>query len=254
MRAKGLDHCCRPPYVDGTQGYSIKKKHKTRTLDTRRPPWRSIDAYGALRPRLQFDLCKGEDKLTLMGAIRSLRPVNLICGLISNDPDLMKRAVQLLSGWTGPTDAVSEAWPFYSTDYYELEMGENLLKQFFSFERLIDPAQLAHMKVLTNDLEKRIIRDCALPETHRPVNLDPGYLTLSKLVLATTKDYSHRLYLREGIYAESTLHFEGGKWIPWPWTYPDYAETRYHGFFEQVRELYKKKISAADCQVDTLKG
>jgi len=76
------------------------------------------------------------------------------------------------------------------------------------------------------------------------VNLDPGYLTLSKLVLATTKDYSHRLYIGGGMYAEVTLHFENGDWRAWPWTYPDFAAGTYHSFFRQVRESYRQELSA----------
>jgi hypothetical protein len=74
------------------------------------------------------------------------------------------------------------------------------------------------------------------------VNIDPGYLTLSKVVLATTKDYSHRLYLRDGIYAEVTLHYEAGAWRPWPWTYRDYASGQYLDFFERVRESLKQQL------------
>jgi hypothetical protein len=122
-------------------------------------------------------------------------------------------------------------------------MGEGLRRQFVSFERLIDPGELAHYKTLTNELEKRICYDCGLPTDQRQVNMDPGCVSFSKLVLTTTKDYSHRVYLRDGIYAESTLHYEHGRWIPWPWTYPDYADTRYHAFFREVRERFKAKLA-----------
>jgi len=156
----------------------------------------------------------------------------------------MARAVRLLAEHAGPVDATSELWPFDFTDYYQVEMGDDLLRRFVSFERLIDPVELAGFKILTNQLEARLCRDCGLPESHRPANLDPGYVTTSKLVLATTKDYGHRIYLRDGIYAESTMHYIDGRWVPWPWTYPDYADARYHAFFEQVRELYKQKLTA----------
>lgn len=181
-----------------------------------------------------------------MGVIRSPRPVNLICGFISADPDLIRRAIQLLSDHAGPPDEISGLWPFDMTDYYELEMGENLQRQFASFDRLIDPVELPHLKTLTNQLEIRICHDLALPADRRRVNLDPGYLTLSKLVLATTKDFSHRVYLRDGIYAESTLHYTGGRWVPWPWTYPDYADSRYHAFFDRVRERYRLKLAGRE--------
>src|SRR5439155_13741129 len=121
-----------------------------------------------------------------MRAIRRVKPVNLICGLISNEPDLMPRAVQLLSEHAGPTDEISELWPFEDTDYYVVEMGENLQRRFVSFERLIDPVELPYIKTLANQLEKRVCADLALPTERRRVNMDPGYLTLSKVVLATT--------------------------------------------------------------------
>lgn len=183
-----------------------------------------------------------------MGAIRPPRAVNLICGLISNDPDLCTHAIRLLCEYAGPTDEVTDFWPFDFTDYYEIEMGEDLLRQFVSFDRLIDPAELASLKVLTNDLEKRVCDACGLSPTQRRVNLDPGYIATSKLVLATTKDFGHRVYLHDGIYAESTLHYQGGRWIPWPWTYPDYADRRYHPFFDRVRERLKSKLIA--CEVE----
>jgi hypothetical protein len=179
-----------------------------------------------------------------MGAIRSPRPVNLICGLISNDPDLMARAVHILCKCYGPTDGQSELWPFDATDYYEAEMGADLKRRFVSFEQLVDPGRIAAVKIETNETEARICHDCGLMPDQRPINLDPGYVELSKLVLATTKNGSHRVYLRDGIYAESTLHYRTGQWTAWPWTYADYAAGHYHAFFEQVRCRYKAKLDA----------
>lgn len=179
-----------------------------------------------------------------MGVVRAARPVNLICGLISNDRDLAARAIRLMEQQIGPIDATSEFWVFDQTDYYMLEMGEDLERQFISFEKLIDPVEISHIKLLTNQLEKRICHDLGLPTDRRLVNLDPGYMTLSKLVLATTKDFSHRVYLRDGIYAESTLWYSDGEWHAWPWTYPDYAGPNYKGFLTQVRELLRAKLDA----------
>lgn len=180
-----------------------------------------------------------------MGFARPPRRVNLICGILSSDVDLMARAISQLVKYAGPTDLVSEVWPFVFTDYYELEMGTGLQRQFVSFERLIDPGTLVGMKTLANDLEARLCDDCGVPRSQRVVNLDPGYLSLSKLVLATTKDYNHRLYLGDGIYGEVTLHYQGGRWQAWPWTYADYADGLYFGWLTQVREALKDKLSAA---------
>ena len=94
-----------------------------------------------------------------MGVARSPRPVNLICGLISNDPDLMKRAIKLLCEYFGAADEVTELYPFDDTDYYALEMGEDLQRQFVSFEQAVDPVQLAAVKVLTNQMERRLAEE-----------------------------------------------------------------------------------------------
>lgn len=180
-----------------------------------------------------------------MSRIKPPRPAKLICGLIGGDPDLLARARGMLARQIREIEAVSEIWPFDFTDYYKDEMGPDLKRQFVSFEGLVQPDRLAEIKRLTNQIEQRIAEEVLDPEIARPVNLDPGYLTLAKLVLATTKDYSHRIYLQAGIYAESTLHYEAGGWQAWPWTYPDYASPTYHGFFTEVREALKAQIDAA---------
>jgi len=195
------------------------------------------------RERVNIALRALAATLSTMGAIRSPKPVNLFCGLISNDPDLMARAIRMMIRHAGPTEEVSELWHFDMTDYYEPEMGENLQRQFVSFQKLIQPDELVYLKTLTNQIEARITHDLGLPPDRRRVNLDPGYITLSNLVLATTKDFSHRVYLRDGIYAEVTLRYTDGKWTPWPWTFPDYADDRYHAFFDRIRQRYKTKLA-----------
>ncbi len=178
-----------------------------------------------------------------MGRIKPPRPAKLICGLISVDRDLLARARGLLAKQVREIEGVSEVWPFDMTDYYKDEMGEGLLRQFVWFAGLLQMDRLADIKRLTNQIEQRMAEEVLDQVTGRPVNLDPGYLTLSKLVLATTKDYSHRIYLQAGIYAESTLHYEAGGWRAWPWTYPDYAGPTYHGFFTEVREALKQQLA-----------
>ncbi len=178
-----------------------------------------------------------------MGVIRPPRKVKLICGMLSGDVDLMRRARQMLRRWYGDVDEESETWPFDATDYYEPEMGPELKRMFVSFARLIDPGELAHIKAETNRLEAEICDQAgALPE-FRLVNLDPGYISLSKLVLATTKDYSHRVYIGDGMYAEATLYWQNGAWRAWPYTYPDYASDRYHAFFARVRDRLVAQLS-----------
>jgi hypothetical protein len=173
-----------------------------------------------------------------MGVPRPARPVKLFAGLLGSDLDVLRRTKQLLARQFGPVDLESEVWPFDCTDYYETEMGPNLQRWFLSFERLIRPDQIGDVKLETNQLEQEIAESC-LPEVYaRIVNIDPGYLELGKVVLATTKDRSHRLYVGNGIYAEVTLHFVEGQWQPWPWTYADYATEHYREFFARARARF----------------
>lgn len=171
-----------------------------------------------------------------MPRLRAAKPVKLIVGLLGADPDLLRRARQLLVHQYGPVDLESQRWPFTWTDYYEAEMGPHLQRCFLAFERLIRPEALAEIKRYTRELEQQIADDCGPSAQPRPVNIDPGYLDPARLVLATTKDRNHRLYLGLGIYAEVTLHYTAGTWQPWPWTYPDYRDPTYHPFFDQVRQ------------------
>jgi hypothetical protein len=173
-----------------------------------------------------------------MARPRLAKPVKLVVGLLAGDVDLLRRARQLLIHDYGAVDLESDVWPFDQTDYYEPEMGPGLNRWFLSFERLIRPDSLAEIKRQTNELEQRIADDCLLPDRQRPVNIDPGYLDLARLVLATTKDRSHRIYLGAGIYAEVTLVYSAGAWQGQPWTYPDYRRPDYHEFFQRVRRRY----------------
>ena len=182
-----------------------------------------------------------------MARPRNPQAVKLICGLLSADADLLARARQLLGRRIGPLDLISDIWPFDQTDYYEPEMGPDLLRQFVSFDRLVPPDGLAGLKHDTNALEREIAEQCDPLGVPRPVNLDPGYLDLGKLVLATTKDRAHRIYIGQQMYAEVTLQYTQGRWQPWPWTYPDYRSPAYHAFFDRVRErLREQRRAGAD--------
>ncbi|MHC4184952.1 MAG: DUF4416 family protein, partial [Planctomycetota bacterium] len=125
-------------------------------------------------------------------------------------------------------------WPFEQTDYYKDETGEHILRQFVSIEKLIDPGELAKIKNQTNRLERSLAARLPLP-LPRPVNLDPGIIEPSKLILATTKNYSHRIYIGRKMYAEVTLIFDKGRWRPFDYTYPDYRQQCYFDFFDKVR-------------------
>jgi hypothetical protein len=160
--------------------------------------------------------------------------VSLVVGMLSAYAELFGRAEAAMSERFGNVARASEVMPFRFTGYYEPEMGPNLLRKFLAFERPVDPADLAGIKLWTNALEDRFAADSGLAVA-RPINLDPGYVAPSKLVLATTKDHAHRICLGQGIHAEVTLTFLKGVFAPMPWTYPDYRTEPYRRFFEQVR-------------------
>ena len=181
-----------------------------------------------------------------MGIPRRTQPVKLICGLISADADLLRRAEQLLAKSLGPIDSGSETWPFDQTDYYESEMGANLLRRFVSFQKLIAPDQIAAIKYETNALEARVAEECSALGVVRPVNLDPGYIHSGKLVLATTKDASHRVCLGNRIYAEVTLQFRHEQWRPQEWTYADYRQGHYFAYFTAARARLLQDLRTLD--------
>ncbi|HNW40183.1 MAG TPA: DUF4416 family protein [Candidatus Omnitrophota bacterium] len=157
----------------------------------------------------------------------------LIIGFIYQDEAVFFKAKEKLSRKFGRIDFESAAMDFNYTDYYEPEMGKGLKRRFISFAKLVPTQDLYRIKLYTNRLEKRFLK-----VKSRQVNIDPGYVDLAKLVLATTKDYAHRIFLRKGIFAEITLTFRGNSFSPNEWTYPDYRTQDYLDIFNQIRKLY----------------
>lgn len=177
-----------------------------------------------------------------MADIRPPQPVKLICGMLARSETLLARAAAALVETYGPADVGSEIWPFDFTDYYAPQMGAGLKRQFIAFQRLIDPGELASIKIFTNDLEERF---AAGADVDRPVNLDPGYLTPARLILASCKDFAHRIYIGRGIYAEVTLQYRGG-WQKLDWTFPDYASQRYAAFMDEARNQLMSQLRELD--------
>jgi hypothetical protein len=176
-----------------------------------------------------------------MGKAEAAAPVKLFCGIIAAGEDLFGPVRQALEARFGEIDAESPSIPFRFTEYYAEDMGGGLIRRFVSFRDLADPGGLADVKLATNRLEEEFaVSSSAGPR--RRVNLDPGYVTLAQVVLATTKNFGHRIYLRDGIYAEVTLNFLRHAWRAREWTYPDYRSEEYQRFFLAVRERYEAQI------------
>jgi hypothetical protein len=170
-----------------------------------------------------------------MGTITGPGPVKLFVGMLSNEIPLFDELVQNLEGVYGPVDLESPVWPWEHSEYYTDEMGARLKRKFVFFQRLITPGAISEIKVTTNEIERRYLNE----RGGRRINLDPGYLDSAKLVLASTKDFSHRIYLDRGIYGELTLIYSDSDYQPLPYTYRDYRSEEYLSVFRKARDLYK---------------
>jgi len=178
-----------------------------------------------------------------MGQTRSPRLVTPLVAMLAGSPAHFQAARKPLEALLGPLELESPLYPFEKTSYYTPSMGEGLLRQFFSFVNLHDPVVLVDWKLATNLLEEELkpsLQIAGAPE--RPINLDPGYITGAKLVLASTKDFAHRLYIRDGIFAEITMGFRGDSWVGHDFTFPDYKNGTYHAFFKRVRDRHLRKV------------
>lgn len=176
-----------------------------------------------------------------MASIKPTPPALLIAGVFSSQCSPIQWAGQQIEAHWGPIRMTSPIFDHPETNYYSEEMGSPIQKQFFVVDGLFDPANLADCKLAANRWEQILATEGHFSRA-RPVNIDPGYLMLNKLVLASTKDRAHRIYLRDGIYAEECLYYVAG-WQTRPWTYPDYQRLDYQQFFSEVRELLKQKLA-----------
>ena len=178
-----------------------------------------------------------------MAEPKPFTPVKLVCGVISGEERLYHAVKARLVDVHGPADLESPAFAFDSTDYYAGEMGADLTRRFMSFECLVEPEMLPEIKLGTNALELRMAKEEGRAG-RRPVNIDPGYLTAASLVMATTKEFSHRIPLASGIYAHLELLFTKTDVRLLEWTYPDMRQEGCRKFFLEVRRAYLKQLKA----------
>ena len=172
-----------------------------------------------------------------MGIIQKPFPVTLLLAVMFNEHAPIDDICSLLTNRFGEIDESYGPVSFSWTSYYGDEMGANLRKTYIFFKQEIARTALPSIKCYTNDIERQYLEN-----GNRTVNLDPGYIARDKLVLASTKDFYHRLYLGDGIYGEVTLHYRKGIFRHFSWTYPDYKESELHRVLQKVRGRLVKKM------------
>ena len=165
-------------------------------------------------------------------------PVKLIVGFISSKPSQFALARRILEKKFGEVDKETPVLDFSHTSYYEEEFGKGLGRKFLSFKNLIPLKRNYAIKLYTNKIERKLSKNNA----NRTINIDPGYISLAKLVLFTTKNRSHRIYVDKGIYGDLELLFIKKSFQPLEWTYPDYRTGEYIDFFNSVRATYLNQI------------
>ncbi len=172
-----------------------------------------------------------------MGLSSNNNPVKLVTSFIYKDEACLEQAEKSILKRFGEYEPLIESLPFDYTDYYNEEFGEPLKRKLVAFKKLVKIDKIYKVKQFSNKIENRLKEG-----GKRRVNIDPGYVTEAKLVLLTTKDYTHRLYVGGKIFAETTLYYQNDAFRAWPWTYPDYASDELRGYFEKIRDIYVGQI------------
>ena len=173
------------------------------------------------------------DKARFLRPQREPDPVKFILAVTSCPGDFVTKALQKCQKEFGEIDARSPVFEFQHTSYYEREMGSGLQKRFCSFHDLHQPTALVDRKLFTLELEREFS-----VKSRRKINLDPAYMELAKLVVASSKNFSHRIHLGKGVYGDLQLRYKDNKFLGHEWTYPDYEAPLATSFFTQVREIY----------------
>jgi len=163
----------------------------------------------------------------------SPKPAKLVIGLFMRQKRLFHKVAGEMVDHFGPLEIISPWFPFDFTSYYEVEMGAPLFRRMVAFKTLVEQTELPSIKIWTNNLESRFASG-----NLREVNIDPGYLVRERFVLATGKNFTHRIYIGSGIYADLTLIYTKGAFQALPWTYPDYSDGKMLGFLDLVRRKY----------------
>lgn len=185
-----------------------------------------------------------------MGHTKQYPPCVQMIAAFSQHADALDWLWSRVGVQIGPVVLLSPLFEFNESAYYRPTMGERLLKQFAVLQDFYDPARLARDKLTTNAWENEF-KDGSNFEEQRPLNIDPGYISMTKLVLASTKNREHRVYLCDGIYAEVTLAFRNQEWQPMSWTYPDYQREDFRVFFHQARRFLTQQVALTSRQTNS---
>lgn len=172
-----------------------------------------------------------------MSELKEPKPAKVITGLLISPSVNQQECFEMLFRHFGDIDFISESIQFDYSKYYEPEMGTELKRRFVTYKDLRRQDDLVSLKLLAMEIEDRFKE-----QGKRRLNVDPGLITLERLVLATGKNYTHRIYLRAGVFADLTLVFKKGTYIPLPWTYPDYKEPLIIEWFNKIRQKYNHQL------------
>ncbi|MFQ5824512.1 MAG: DUF4416 family protein [bacterium] len=172
-----------------------------------------------------------------MGQLKEPFPIKFLAAVTYKNDTLLKETKKALEFQYGRIDHESPPFAFDHTQYYEHEMGPDLMKQLFSFQVLYKIEELIEFKLFSLQLEKRFSKG-----DRRQVNIDPGYLELSKLVISSTKNFDHRIYLGRGVFGDVQLRYRKGQFVTNEWTYPDYCSQIVLNFLLEVRAIYIEKL------------
>jgi hypothetical protein len=200
-----------------------------------------LDPGGGNISNLSFTIAKFSfyiEPVPFMSIPRVPKPVKLVASVLSAEPSLLDTAMEEMEHVFGPVEFSTKPQPFVHTNYYCAEMGQDIQRRFIAFHPLVQRDRLAEIKLCTNRIEE----SCREPGRGRRINIDPGFVTPDNVVLATGKNYTHRIYLGRGIYADLTLIYQKGSFRPLPWTYPDYAEEPVIRMLNEIRRRYLEQL------------
>jgi hypothetical protein len=160
-------------------------------------------------------------------------PAMIVIGVLAADQAVVDKAQDLLQRVLGPIEKHAARLPFSWTNYYQVEMGAELTRSFLYTTSLVERQLLTEVKLFSNRVEEELAKD-----NKRTINLDPGLLSAENFILATTKNHAHRIFLRDGIFAELTLKYVGKNFEALDWTYPDYRSDQVRNVLKEIRQVY----------------